>query len=128
MILNADRGLKIVEDKGAGPCAKQTVTATLVASDGTHFKATNHCDTPQNTCPRGGMPTGKGYELCKSVCNQRAHAEVNAIKLAGDKALGARIFIEGHTYACERCLEAAKIAGVAEILIGKRVDEQENGC
>ncbi len=65
------------------------------------------------------MPTVEGYELCRSVCNQLGHAEVNAIKLAGKHASGATLDVEGHTYACEECLSAARKAGITEVIVGE---------
>ncbi|CAE6839498.1 hypothetical protein [Paraburkholderia nemoris] len=103
---------------GSGPCVKQTVIATVIALDGERFVATNHCMNPQTSCPRAGMRTGAGYELCKSVCQQPAHAEVNAVAFAGEAAQGATLYLEGHTYACESCKSAARAAGVLEIVIG----------
>lgn len=107
----------LTKDFGVGPCAKQVVTATLVAKNGMRFEATNHCDNPQQTCPREGMLTGEGYELCKTVCGQGAHAEINAISLAARHAKGATLHLKGHTYACGSCLSAAEKAGVLEIKI-----------
>ena len=109
--------------EGAGPCVKQTVTATIVARDGSRFVATNYCLTPQTVCARAGMKTGEGYELCKSVCSQPAHAEVNAIRLASsyDDArfiFGSMLYLEGHSYACDKCTRTAMAAGIAEIVIG----------
>lgn len=100
----------------SGPCVKQTVTATLIAKSGKRYVATNHCDNPQTVCPRGDMPTGVGYHLCREICQQKAHAEVNAITLAGADAMGAKIYLEGHTYACEPCKVAAANVG-AEIIV-----------
>lgn len=101
-----------------GPCAKQTVTATLIAAGGRRFVGTNYTNNPQATCPRAGMPTGQGYELCKSICDQPAHAEVNAVREAGEAARGATIYLEGHSYACDPCAATARDAGVLEIVIG----------
>lgn len=101
-----------------GPCVKQTVTATIVTPDGRRFVGTNFVRNAQPTCPRAGMPTGVGYELCRSVCDQPAHAEVNAIAEAAEHAQGATLYLEGHTYACEPCKAAAEAAGIAEIVIG----------
>ncbi|MEX3984020.1 hypothetical protein AB4Y45_34085 [Paraburkholderia sp. EG287A] len=103
---------------GSGPCAKQGVKATIIALDGQRYVGTNHCMNPQHTCPRGGMPTGVGYELCKSVCAQEGHAEENAARIAGDAAKGATLYLEGHTYACDNCKSVVLKAGVAEIIIG----------
>lgn len=110
--------VKRLKPEGAGPCVKQTVTATVVSKKGVHYVATNHCLTPQATCPRAGMPTGVGYELCRDVCHQPAHAEPNAIKLAGKHARGGTLYLQGHTYACEPCKAAAAAAGIVEIIIG----------
>lgn len=109
--------------EGSGPCAKQTVTATLIAKNGGRYIGTNHCMNPQTVCPRAGMATGQGYELCRSVCKQGAHAEVNAILLAGDAANGASLRLAGHTYACESCKSVAREYGVAGIVI----EEAANG-
>jgi DNA (cytosine-5)-methyltransferase 1 len=105
--------------KDSGPCKKQIVVATVVSLNGTHYVGTNHTMNPQTTCPRAGMPTGVGYELCRSICQQTAHAEVNALQLAGRKARGAILYIEGHTYACEPCLKVAKAAEISSIVFGK---------
>jgi DNA (cytosine-5)-methyltransferase 1 len=110
--------VKRIQPPGSGRCVKQTVTATIVATNGAHYVGTNHCMTPQASCPRTGMPTGVGYELCKSVCAQPAHAEVNAIKLAGKNARGATLYLQGHTYACDPCKASAAGAGIVEIIIG----------
>jgi len=102
-----------------GPCVKQTVTATIVTTDGRRFVGTNYCENSQVTCPRGGLPSGVGYELCDSVCKQPAHAEVNALHAAGAAAQGARLYLEGHTYVCANCAAVAKAFGVVEIIVGE---------
>lgn len=101
-----------------GPCAKQVVTATIVTPGGSRFVGTNHCDNAQLTCPRGGMPSGVGYELCLEICQQSGHAEVNAILASGGAAAGGVLYLEGHTYACDACQTAVAAAGIAEIVIG----------
>ena len=103
-----------------GPCAKQTVRATLVTPAGMHFVGENDCLNPQTTCPRdaAGMKTGEGYHLCAQVCQQTGHAEINALKAAGPAARGATMYIEGHTYACEPCLVAMREAGVLRYTFG----------
>lgn len=103
-----------------GPCAKQTVTATVVDVTGRYFfKSTNYCYNPQQTCPRAGMKTGEGYELCHNICRQPNHAEKNALILAGDKARGGTLYVEGHTYACDSCVSAAEKAGIVNIVFSK---------
>jgi deoxycytidylate deaminase len=101
-----------------GPCVKQAVTATIVSPTGERFIGTNHCLNAQTVCPRAGMATGVGYELCRDVCQQPAHAEVNAVAVAGDAARGGTLYLEGHTYACEPCKRCAADAGISEIIIG----------
>lgn len=104
--------------RGAGPCVKRTVTATIVTPDGRHYVATNWTLRPQAECPRAGMPTGVGYHLCTAICGQSGHAEINALALAGKHARGARMFVEGHSYACMPCQQAARQAGIADIIVG----------
>lgn len=98
-----------------GPCAKQTVTCTLIAKNGKRFTAINACNNPQTTCPR--LP-GEGYEKCKTICDQQGHAEIQAMKLAGLSVIGSHAYIEGHTWACQACQEAMTAAGVAAFTIG----------
>jgi deoxycytidylate deaminase len=105
-------------------CAKLTTRATIVAPDGQRFVGTNWVRNPQTTCPREGMPTGVGYELCKSVCDQPAHAEVNACLSAGDGARGGTLYLEGHYYACDDCKRVAAEHGV-KIVIGAPPERPE---
>lgn len=112
------RAFHVLRPDGSGPCVKQTVVATIIDLDGVRHVASNHCLTPQQTCPRAGMATGVGYELCRDVCHQPAHAEVNAVRLAGEKCKGATLYLEGHTYACEPCKQVAREAGIVEVVIG----------
>jgi hypothetical protein len=108
-----------VKQKNIGPCVKQSVVATLITELGSEFVGTNHCYNPQKVCPRDllGMKSGEGYELCIDICNQSGHAEVNAIRNAGDQSKGSIIYIQGHTYACGHCMSVATDAGVKEIKI-----------
>lgn len=102
-----------VQDKGNGVCVKQDVVARLYTPEGELFVGTNRCHNPQQVCPRDvyGMKSGEGYHLCKEVCRQEAHAEVDAITQAGEKAKGAIIYLTGHQYACGDCQEVARNAG-----------------
>jgi deoxycytidylate deaminase len=100
-----------------GPCAKQVVRATIVALNGDRFYGENDCANPQEICPRGDMPSGVGYHLCKDICKQGAHAEVSAIIAAGPDAIGGKLYLEGHTYACNSCKAESEAAGIKEIII-----------
>ena len=99
-----------------GPCAKTTVTCVITTWDGQRFIGTNACANPQPVCPR---EPGEGYEKCVSICQQAGHAEREALKLAGDKAVGAHAFFHGHTHACSECQEALYDAGVLWIARAK---------
>ena len=106
-----------------GPCAKQTVTATIVTPSGRRFVGTNACNNAQPRCPRAGMPTGHGYELCRDICQQPAHAEVGALAAAAKAEpdlhlFGSTLYLEGHTYVCDPCLRAIGAAGVIAVCIG----------
>lgn len=99
----------------SGPCAKQVVTATLVDAEGNQYVGTNYCLTPQSSCPRADLPSGVGYEMCKNICNQPAHAEVNSIVLARKhkvKLDESVIYLEGHTFACSGCKAEAHSWGI----------------
>lgn len=100
-------------------CAKQTVTATLT-NNGQTWVATNHCANPQEVCPRADMESGVGYELCRLVCEQLGHAEVNVCLQAGkENTQGGKIRLEGHTYCCDNCKRVMAEYGIveAEIII-----------
>lgn len=103
-----------------GPCAKTTVTCTLVTPDGKHIVGTNYCRNAQPVCHR---QPGEGYEKCRSICDQVGHAEVVAVMLAGEKARGARAYLQGHTYACQACQEALFGAGVISLSVGLNVTD-----
>jgi len=97
-------------------CKKQTTFAVIV-TDNRVFVGRNGCCNSIENCPREGMGTGVGYELCLNVCGQVSHAEVDAINQAGDLAKGGTMYLHGHTYACDNCIEAASKAGVREIVL-----------
>lgn len=105
-------------------CAKQTVWARVVAPDGREFHGENHCRRPQEVCPRAGMPSGVGYHLCREVCDQPAHAEVNALLAAGPHAEGATLYLEGHLAVCPDCLRACDAAGISKIEVNHGQSER----
>jgi hypothetical protein len=102
-----------------GPCAKATVRCTLVLADGSHVVGENWCRNPQPVCPRA---PGEDYAKCTTVCAQQGHAEVVAVALAGPgRCLGARAYLNGHTYACQACQERLFGAGVESLHVGRPV-------
>ena len=100
-----------------GPCAKTTVTCEIISPSGLTYVGTNACGNPQPVCPR---EPDEGYEKCKSICDQQGHAEVQALRLAGDDAVGGMATLRGHTYACQECQEALFGAGIAWLAVSKQ--------
>jgi tRNA(Arg) A34 adenosine deaminase TadA len=93
-------------------CAKRRVWAVLTGRSGRQYLGTNDCATPVVVCPRAA---GEGYEKCKSICNQGSHAEIDALRKAGDDARGGTVEIIGHDHACGECVEAMAAAGIVEV-------------
>jgi len=100
-------------------CAKQETVAIIVNEDKI-FIGSNWCESPQDSCPRKELPTGIGYELCKSVCHQKAHAEIDAIAKAGEYAKGGTLFLLGHYYCCENCKAAMDKAGIKNVVLPQK--------
>lgn len=103
-------------------CAKREVTAYLIVHvedlnsppPKAIFRSTNYCLSPQDVCPR---EEGEGYEKCKTLCRQVAHAEINVLSEAGELAKGSTLVLKGHDHCCDDCVSAMKKAGVKEIMI-----------
>ena len=96
-------------------CAKKTVVCKIIGARGETYIGTNDCDNPQPVCPRA---PGEDYTKCETVCQQRGHAEIQALRAAGDDARAGIAILEGHTYFCQHCQEALFDAGIS--LIGVR--------
>lgn len=115
--------IKIIETLNAHtvkkPCVKLTVKAIIVAQDGSIATGDNAIRNDVDVCPRvvKNCPTGQGYEMCKSVCNQNEHAEVTAIQNAKKQGMdiqGATLMLTGHTYCCDNCISSMKEAGITK--------------
>ena len=98
-------------------CAKVTVIAVLVKGK-KYWYGSNWCEMPQKTCPRQNYPTGVGYEICKNVCKQPNHAEIDALLKAGEEAKGSELYIIGHTILCDSCKKKVNEAGVTAVHFG----------
>lgn len=105
----------VTTDRVTCHCRKVVVRATLVVRGGEVFVSENHMQHDPGACPREGMPHGEGYHLCREVCGQKGHAETNVLEMAGDKAFGGVIYLEGHDRLCLGCREACSRAAVTVV-------------
>jgi DNA (cytosine-5)-methyltransferase 1 len=113
-----DRHLKgYTQSKGI--CMKQRVLA-VAKIEGEVFIGENWVRNQQKACPRLGMKTGEGYHLCREVCDQFGHAEIDLIASAGGDLKGADVYILGQTYACDDCRKALITANVGRIIFPVR--------
>lgn len=104
------------------PCLKQNVKALIVTQSGEEAFGSNHINNQVSSCPRveQNCKTGEGYHLCKQVCAQGAHAEVDAIENAQKQGLnieGATLYLMNHYYCCEPCLNAMKSAKISSAVV-----------
>ena len=99
-----------------GKCVKQT-TVAIIINNGYFWVGTNECLNAQKKCPRKDLPTGVGYELCKSICKQVGHAEVNACKKSGKNAKGGTLYLIGHTYCCDNCKKIMLDYGIENVVV-----------
>lgn len=104
------------------PCLKQQVYACLVTADGKRFFGANWMlNNTVTVCPRLAFESGTRYDLCESECGQGTdyHAErqaINACLEAGASTVGATLYLTGHTYCCDTCKAAMKLAGVETVV------------
>lgn len=99
-------------------CIKQEVIA-IIKNKNKFWVGSNWCKNYQKECPRKGMKSGTGYHLCREICEQQNHAEVDACINAGIDALGGVLHLIGHTYCCDDCKKVMKKYGIKEVIIGK---------
>ena len=98
-------------------CKKQT-TIAIIMKDGEFISmGSNEIHADIDECPRKGMETGVGYHLCKDVCKQNHHAEVDACLKAGDRAKGGTLILIGHTYCCYNCKKVMDEHGIVDVKI-----------
>lgn len=96
-------------------CAKKRVFCTIKTISGKRFYGENLCDNPQAICPR---EPGEDYAKCESICQQRGHAEIQAIRAAGDENLtGAHAILSGIHRCCTDCSNALRDAGFKKLII-----------
>lgn len=101
-------------------CFKREVCAVIVNNTGEIVVGENlvYNDLIES-CPR---EKGEGYEKCKEVCNQKGHAEIEAIKKAKERGMeikGAKLYLMGHYKVCPDCTEACKREELEVIIVDK---------
>lgn len=105
-------------------CKKQTVVFLIFNIENKIVSiGTNYCKNPQLVCPREIMncKTGEGYELCKNICNQEYHAEIDSINNLNNIDIPSFGLLIGHTYCCDNCLQKLNIVGITNIIIIKEL-------
>lgn len=99
-------------------CAKREVFCVIVRKDPLYrgqlntVWGTNWCQKPRHKCPR---EEGEDYTKCKTVCNQPAHAEINALERAKAQwgnVSGSMALVIGHHRVCSDCIQALESAGI----------------
>lgn len=104
-------------EKPKGKCAKVVVRCTIVSPNGERFIGENWVRKPQKSCPR---EAGEGYDKCRTVCDQYAHAELDAIEHGGFSAIGGTAYVEflrdrpGHV--CDDCARVLGLYGISWVL------------
>jgi len=95
-------------------CAKKIIKCTIITPEGELFTGENACGAPQPACPRN---EDEGYEKCSTTCKQPGHAEIMALRKAGELARGATAHLTGTYNCCKACARALYEAGVRQLVI-----------
>lgn len=93
------------------PCLKRTVICRLYDAHGELLsQGRNTCSPPAGVCARMGIKAEQvGYDPagCSSI-----HAEIDAIDKLPLDAIPLTAVVEGHTFCCDNCRTALRLAGV----------------
>lgn len=103
-------------------CIKQSVYARIDTKNGEVIFGMNTIENNVKICPRitQKCASGEGYHLCKEICGQKHHAEVDAIRKAQNLGIdlkGAKLTLVGHTYCCDNCKKEMTKVGINEVEI-----------
>ena len=109
---------KIAQQSG---CKKQS-TGAVVVQQGKIISSGCNAGKKVETCPRETKKykTGEGYHLCKEVCNQKAHAEIDAINNAISSQAetnGANLYLYGHWWCCKNCWDVIIDAEISNVYL-----------
>jgi deoxycytidylate deaminase len=120
---------KEIKQIDLNPCVKQTVGALIHTKNNEEIFGMNGIKKKKIIeCPRviQNMKTGEGYHLCKEICHQVSHAEVEAIKRSKQKNINiedSTLYLIGHTYCCDDCLKQMTINRIKEVYILDKNDK-----
>ncbi len=95
-------------------CLNRRVRCVVLTDDGERYEATNDCDVEGlEECPRiaAGMPSGVGYEMCRSV-----HAEAIVAQLLPEEVTGTA-YVYGSDWVCGPCQHSLTDAGITSFVI-----------
>ena len=114
--------MAITYSDSRSPCIKQSVYAMIEIGDMQVFGSNKMLNDEITICPRDtyGYKSGEGYHLCKDICKQESHADVDAIIAAQTmriNLIGATLTLVGHTYCCDNCKSAMESAGITTVNI-----------
>ena len=102
------------------PCFKREVAAVIVDKNGRIAVGQNLIYNDKVfECPRD---KGEGYEKCISICNQRGHAETEAIKEGiklGLELENANLYLMGNHRICDDCSNECKKHNINVIIVNK---------
>lgn len=104
-----------LHSKGKISCVKRPVFCVIVTKKEEYIFGSNWMNNPVIECPRANLPTGEGYHLCKEVCDQTFHAELDALSKACKLEVitwGASLYLTNHTYCCNNCINAMRASGI----------------
>jgi deoxycytidylate deaminase len=103
-------------------CKKQTTYAVIYKDGELIATGSNEIHADIKECPREmqNMKSDEGYHLCKEVCRQKYHAEVDACLKAGKRANGATLYLLGHTCCCDDCIKVMNEHGIAKVVIADK--------
>lgn len=99
--------VNVAAQRGVKQCKDRTVMAALETSTGNVYFGFNFTQSQPVWCPRENMPRGHGYALCKSVCGQWVHAEIDAIQQYEQHephGTSGRLFVYGVNHICDGCM------------------------
>ncbi len=108
-------------------CGSRQIGAVIVNKKTIIARGHNGRDRVPSSCPRviQNLPSGIGYNLCQE-CVEENHAEADALRNARlmevDTENG-EMYIFGHWWGCEPCLEKVRNAGITKIYLVKEAAE-----